>query len=65
MREFSGDDCGRPSLEGKRGDLNVNNDAFELDLKINEGYQAYSAAPLPFWRITKVHQEMIWLFPYS
>jgi len=27
----------------KLGEVSVNNDAFELDLKINEGYQSYSA----------------------
>jgi hypothetical protein len=65
MGEFSGDNCGRPSPHRKLGEVSVNNDALELDLKINEGYQAYSAALLPFWRITKVYQEAIWLFPYS
>ena len=49
MGEFSGVNCGRPSPDP--GEVSVNNDALELDLKINEGYPAYSAVHLPFGTI--------------
>jgi hypothetical protein len=57
MRESSADACRGPSADRTLGDITVNND--EL------GHRAYSAVPILFKTVAKVHQEVIWLFPYS
>jgi hypothetical protein len=39
------------------GDISGNND--------EPGHRAYSAVPILFKTVAKVHQEVIWLFLYS
>jgi hypothetical protein len=51
--------------EGKKlGEIAVDNDAFELDLKINEGYQNYSAELLRLSLLILTGLSAVWLKLY-
>jgi len=48
----------------KLGEVSVNNDAFELDLKINEGYQSYSAELLRLALLVLSGLGVVWIKLY-
>lgn len=48
----------------KLGEVSINDDAFELDLKINEGYQAYSAELLRLALLILTGLSIVWLKLY-
>lgn len=48
----------------KLGQVSVNNSAFELDLKINDGYQAYSAELLRLALLVLTGLAIVWLKLY-
>jgi hypothetical protein len=51
-----------PSM--KLGEVSVNNHAFELDLKINEGYQSYSAELLRLALLVLTGLGVVWIRLY-
>jgi hypothetical protein len=56
---------GQPDLRGKKlGEITVNREAFDLDLKINEGYQSFSAELLRLALLVLTGISAVWLKVY-
>jgi hypothetical protein len=65
MRDTPSNNTQKQNLDGRKlGEISINNDAFELDLKINDGYQNYSAELLRLSLLALSGLGAVWLKLY-